>query len=29
MLNRLVSRCAKKNVMCNEIAGFGSLNLFS
>jgi hypothetical protein len=28
VLNRLVCRCTKKNVMANEIAGFGGLNLF-
>ncbi len=28
MLNRLVCRCAEKNVMTNEIVGFGGVNLF-
>jgi hypothetical protein len=28
MLNRLVCRCVEKNVMANEIAGFGDLNIF-
>ncbi len=29
VLNRLLCRFEEKNVMANEIAGFGGLNLFS
>jgi hypothetical protein len=29
VLNRLVCRCVEKNIIVNEIIGFGSLVLFS
>jgi hypothetical protein len=28
VLNRFVSECEEKNVMTNEIVGFGALNFF-
>ncbi len=29
MLNKFVYKCEEKNVMANEIVGFGALNFFS